>query len=671
LTPNPTFTTPSGLGLDELLTFELVVSDGTFTSVPDAVNVTALSPLQPVYGANVAGLATIQASSQRVGQEAAKAVDGIVDGFPGDSTKEWATNGQGAGAWIQLNWSSPVTVGRVILFDRPNGSDYVLQGSLTFSDGSSVPVTALDNWGRDSAVTFSPRTITSLRFDIAQVDSRTVNIGLSELKVIDVISTGNRLPVAIAGPDQSVDEGVLVTLNGSASYDPDTDPLTFSWTQTAGKPVVLSSSSVAQPTFSAPTSLTLNEELTFRLAVNDGQGFSSPDYVSVTVRASSPQTTSNIAPLSAVTASSETPATGQLAIKAVDGVIDGFPGDFTKEWATDGQGAGAWIDLSWPATYIVNRIVLFDRPNGSDRILGGTIVFSNATTMPIGPLINEGTATEYEFAPKSIASLRLTVSSVGSGTRNIGLSEFEVYGFIATDNDNDGVLNQLDNCPTVANANQLDGDGDSLGDACDNCPEVADPNQSDLDGDGLGDPCDADRDGDGVLNAVDCAPDARGTSAIPGEAFGLRSEADKQTLRWDGASQGHVYGLYRGSMADGVAFAYNHQCVATSVPQRSAIDPIDPTPGELFYYLVEGRNSCGGGSLGSGADGPRPQLVACASNSLADGDGDGTPDEDDVCAAISDPAQTDTDGGGLGDACDACPLDPGNDADGDDACGNG
>jgi len=349
-----------------------------------------------------------------------------------------------------------------------------------------------------------------------------------------------------------------------------------------------------------------------------------------------------------VTASSETPATGQLAIKAVDGVIDGYPGDYTREWATNRQGAGAWIDLSWPATYIVNRIVLFDRPNTSDQILGGTILFSNATTMAIGPLNNNGTATEYQFAEKSIISLRLTVNSVSSGTRNIGLSEFEVYGFIANDSDGDGVPHAVDNCPSVAN-----------------------PSQSDLDGDGLGDSCDADRDGDNVLDAADCAPDARGTSAIPGEAFGLRSEADKQTLRWDGASQGHVYGLYRGSMADGVTFAYNHQCVATSVPQRSAIDPIDPAPGEFFYYLVEGRNSCGGGSLGSGAGGQRPQLAACASNSLVDSDGDGTPDEDDVCAAVADPAQYDTDAGGLGDACDACPLDPGNDADGDDACGNG
>src|SRR3989304_5363553 len=45
---------------------------------------------------------------------------------------------------------------------------------------------------------------------------------------------GNQAPIANAGPDQTVNEGALVNLNGSGSSDPNLDPLTFSWTQTAG-----------------------------------------------------------------------------------------------------------------------------------------------------------------------------------------------------------------------------------------------------------------------------------------------------------------------------------------------------------------------------------------------------------------------------------------------------
>ena len=47
--------------------------------------------------------------------------------------------------------------------------------------------------------------------------------------------------------------------------------------------------------------------------------------------------------------------------------------------------------------------------------------------------------------------------------------------------------------------------------------------------------------------------------------------------------------------------------------------------------------------------------VACPTDvGLPDGDGDGTCDEQDVCADVSDPSQADGDGDGIGDACDAC-----------------
>ena len=45
---------------------------------------------------------------------------------------------------------------------------------------------------------------------------------------------------------------------------------------------------------------------------------------------------------------------------------------------------------------------------------------------------------------------------------------------VGTDVDGDGVRNARDNCPTVANANQLDRDGDGVGDVCDSCPELPD-----------------------------------------------------------------------------------------------------------------------------------------------------------------------------------------------------
>ncbi len=66
----------------------------------------------------------------------------------------------------------------------------------------------------------------------------------------------------------------------------------------------------------------------------------------------------------------------------------------------------------------------------------------------------------------------------------------------STDTDGDGVPNAIDNCPTIANADQHDEDGDGVGDVCDNCPSVANPSQANttepgnVTGDKVGDACD-------------------------------------------------------------------------------------------------------------------------------------------------------------------------------------
>jgi len=85
--------------------------------------------------------------------------------------------------------------------------------------------------------------------------------------------TGENLgPTANAGQNQSVIFGSLVTLNGSASADPDGTIESYQWSQTAGTSVELSSMTEAVVTFTAPSS---QDSLSFTLTVTDNEGATS------------------------------------------------------------------------------------------------------------------------------------------------------------------------------------------------------------------------------------------------------------------------------------------------------------------------------------------------------------------------------------------------------------
>ncbi len=99
--------------------------------------------------------------------------------------------------------------------------------------------------------------------------------------VLILVLPTNQPPVAVAGPDQQVQPGAPVTLDGQGSFDPDGNyPLTYYWTQTGG-PTVPLNPSAGQTTFTAPSMGTL----TFTLVVTDQLGLRCvvPDIVVVSV----------------------------------------------------------------------------------------------------------------------------------------------------------------------------------------------------------------------------------------------------------------------------------------------------------------------------------------------------------------------------------------------------
>ena len=93
----------------------------------------------------------------------------------------------------------------------------------------------------------------------------------------------NHAPVASAA-DQTVTGPATVTLDGSASTDPDGDALTYKWTQISGPSVTLTNSTKAKATFSVGA-VTSNQTLAFRLTVTDPKGLSSTADVQVVNKA--------------------------------------------------------------------------------------------------------------------------------------------------------------------------------------------------------------------------------------------------------------------------------------------------------------------------------------------------------------------------------------------------
>jgi len=88
------------------------------------------------------------------------------------------------------------------------------------------------------------------------------------------VSVSNNLPVVslYVNPQNVLENsGVEVVLNAGASYDPDGDPLNFSWTQISGPTInLITSGSTAK--FTAPSSVTKNEIIVIEVTVSDNFG---------------------------------------------------------------------------------------------------------------------------------------------------------------------------------------------------------------------------------------------------------------------------------------------------------------------------------------------------------------------------------------------------------------
>ena len=195
-------------------------------------------------------------------------------------------------------------------------------GSISPSGSVSV------NHGASQTYTITPSSgykVASLTVDgsaVAAATSYTFSNVTAAHTIAATFSQSNQPPVANAGPDQTVGERVQVKLIGSNSTDPENAPLTYKWTQTGGTTVSLSSSTVADPTFEAPSTGVDGTSLTFRLTVTDTEGLKSEDTCIVNVTHTNIPPTANAGPTQTVTEGVLVTLDGSKSTDPDDGIAE-------------------------------------------------------------------------------------------------------------------------------------------------------------------------------------------------------------------------------------------------------------------------------------------------------------------------------------------------------------
>ena len=210
------------------------------------------------------------------------------------------------------------------IVSKPEGSTAVLSESFSADDSGASHVFIEVDLNGDYVI------------QLVVTDS----LGLASEPASIVVSTNNSAPVANAGEDQHFEnEGIEIQLDGSQSFDPDGDPITYAWAITYRPPfsgATLSNPNDAQPTFVADMLGTYIIEL----VVTDDLGASSaPDEVIVT--------SGNVKPV-ADAGGNQVTIVGDLVFLDGSGSYDANNDPLTYSWDMVSVPKGSFAVLSDP-----------------------------------------------------------------------------------------------------------------------------------------------------------------------------------------------------------------------------------------------------------------------------------------------------------------------------------
>ena len=247
------------------------------------------------------------------------------------------------------------------------------------------------------------------------------------------------------------------------------------------------------------------------------------------------------------------------------------------------------------------------------------------------------------------------------------------------DQDGDGKVDAQDNCPAVANANQLDTDDDEAGDACDadddndgdldnhdNCPLTANANQANNDGDAQGDLCDTNDDNDAMPDLSDPFPLDRDNDTINDADDNCKLTANLSQANFDEDANGDACDTdddNDGSpdAQDAFPFDPSEQLDTDGDTLGNNADADDDNDGlsdsqeslEGSDPLLTDTDSDGFSDAIEVAAGTDPDDAADFPSSVEDQDSDGRVDALDNCPQVHNVNQYNHDDDLLGDACDS------------------